>query len=377
MGRLKIVSPAEQVAARLRADLFSGVWKARMPGVLRLEADLGVNRKAVEAGLGILEREGLLERQGVGKRRKIVAAAVAAREAPSIRIGILASEPMAFSEGYMVELLHRLQEAGHQAFFSSKSFDILNYDVRRVARLVKETPADAWVVVSATREILEWFIAYGVPTFALFGRRRDLKIAGTGPDKVEACREVARQLVALGHRRIVLLALRSRRLPYPGAPERAFLEELEAQGIPTGRYNLPDWEESADAVDELLDSLFRVTPPTAMLIDEAYLFHAVKHHIADLGVRVPGDVSLICTDPDRTFAWCRPTIAHIAWDSRPVVRRIVRWASNVSRGKMDLRQSGTPAEFVPGGTMGPVKGASSPVEGSDDENGVRLGSVDS
>ena len=40
-----------------------------------------------------------------------------------------------------------------------------------------------------------------------------------------------------------------------------------------------------------------------------------------------------------------------------MVRRIVRWAANVSRGKHDLRQTLTPAEFVPGGTIGPVKGS--------------------
>ncbi len=34
-----------------------------MPGVLRLEAELGVNRNTVEGGLRILEREGLLVSQ--------------------------------------------------------------------------------------------------------------------------------------------------------------------------------------------------------------------------------------------------------------------------------------------------------------------------
>ena len=42
------------------------------------------------------------------------------------------------------------------------------------------------------------------------------------------------------------------------------------------------------------------------------------------------------------------------WDSHPVVRRIVRWAADVSCGKEDLRQTLTPAEFVPGGSVGPA-----------------------
>ena len=39
----------------------------------------------------------------------------------------------------------------------------------------------------------------------------------------------------------------------------------------------------------------------------------------------------------------------------PLVRRVTRWAANVSRGKEDLRQSLTPAVFVEGGTIGPVR----------------------
>lgn len=71
---------------------------------------------------------------------------------------------------------------------------------------------------------------------------------------------------------------------------------------------------------------------------------------------MPQEVSLVCTDADPTFDWCQPSVAHIRWDSRPVVRRIVRWAANVSQSKEDVRQTLTPAEFVPGGTIGPAKG---------------------
>jgi hypothetical protein len=48
----------------------------------------------------------------------------------------------------------------------------------------------------------------------------------------------------------------------------------------------------------------------------------------------------------------------IRWDYRPVVRRVVRWAANVSHGKDDRRQTLTKAEFVEGGTIGPAKGRS-------------------
>jgi DNA-binding LacI/PurR family transcriptional regulator len=227
-------------------------------------------------------------------------------------------------------------------------------DIGRVAKVVAATEADAWVVMASTREVLEWFMTQEKPALALFGRRRGLRIASVGPDKPPLFYEVTRKLVELGHRRIVLLARELRRLPKPGAGEQAFLDALEAHGIPPGPYHLPDWEESVDGFYARLESLFRVTPPTALIVDEVLLFAAAQQFLAGKGLRVPGDVSLVCTDYDSSFEWSRPPISHIRWETRPVVMRILQWANHVSRGRKDLRQVHTPVRFVTGGTIGPV-----------------------
>ncbi|MCX6872977.1 MAG: hypothetical protein NTW21_04100 [Verrucomicrobia bacterium] len=126
--------------------------------------------------------------------------------------------------------------------------------------------------------------------------------------------------------------------------------------VRTGPYNLPDWENSREGFHRLLDKLYRVTPPSVLILDEAYLFAAAQQYLARRGILAPQHVSLLCTFPDPTFAWCQPTVAHIRYDLRPVLRRVARWADNVARGKDDRRQSFTKAEFVDGGTVGPVKG---------------------
>jgi DNA-binding LacI/PurR family transcriptional regulator len=130
---------------------------------------------------------------------------------------------------------------------------------------------------------------------------------------------------------------------------------LAAHGITTGDFNLPDWEESKEGFLTLLDALFSTTPPTALILEEAYLYNAAFHYLAKRGLRVPEDVSLICTDYNPDFTWCEPSVAQIHWDYRPVVRRVVRWAANVSQGKDDRRQTLTKAEFISGGTIGPAK----------------------
>lgn len=111
----------------------------------------------------------------------------------------------------------------------------------------------------------------------------------------------------------------------------------------------------------LLDSLFGTTPPTALILDEAFLFNAAFHYLTKRGLRVPQDISLVCTDENTDFVWCEPSVAHIRWDYRPVVRRVVRWAANVSHGKDDRHQTLTKAEFVEGGTIGPVPKRLNPI----------------
>jgi DNA-binding LacI/PurR family transcriptional regulator len=352
MDRLQLLSSTEQVAARLRAELMAGNLRGEMPGVLKLEAELEVNRNTVEAALRLLEAEGLLQATGKGRRRKIVGPS---RSMPlRKRIAILGYEPQLERMGYMVDLQHLLEKAGNAAFFTGKTLVELRMDLSRIRRLVQQTEADAWIIPGGSREVLEWFAARETPAFALFGRRRGLPIPGVGPDKPPAIAAATRALIQLGHRRIVLLARAARRLPEPGESEQTFLNELAAHGILAGSYHLPDWEESIRGFQERLISLFQLTPPTALIIQESVFYVAALQFCANRGLRVPQDVSLICTDADPTFAWCQPSVAHIRWDTEPVVRRIVRWAANVSRGKEDLRQTLTPAEFVPGGTIGPA-----------------------
>ena len=47
-------------------------------------------------------------------------------------------------------------------------------------------------------------------------------------------------------------------------------------------------------------------------------------------------------------------MAHVQWDDRLLVRRIVRWARAIARGRSDRTAIGIPAVLDPGGSLGPV-----------------------
>ncbi|QTN31444.1 substrate-binding domain-containing protein [Akkermansiaceae bacterium] len=354
MPKIRLLSAVEQVAAILREEMLRGQWSGLMPGVDTLAVELGVSRKTTEAALRLLEKEGLLVGQGPRRKRRIEIKPGTAP--PALRIAILADETATRRPRYIVEAMHELVEAGHTASFAPGNMAELGKNPKRIARMVGKTEADAWVVMSGPRDVLEWFSEQGKPTLAVFGRHRGLPIAGVEPDKEACYTTAARELISLGHSRIVLLARRMRRFPEPGEPEQAFLRELDAHGISSGTYNLPDWVESVDGFHARLDSLFRITPPTALIVDEAPLFSAVQQFLSQRKILIPQDVSLVCTDADATFAWCKPSIAHMRWETQPLVGRITKWAARIARGKKDIRQSVIPAKFVTGGTMGRAKG---------------------
>lgn len=327
-----------------------------MPGKDRLARELEVSPRTVERALKLLENEKVLEAQGLGKRRRVVAPDAGSEVRPLL-VRILAYERSDEDLLHHIHLQGELQRAGHTARFATKSLQDLGMDVKRVAHFVEKTAADAWVVCSGSRPVLEWFAQQPVPAFAFFGSSSGIRIAGMVPRKNPALGEAVQRLTQLGHRRIVMLAHEDRLKPFPARFEQAFLDELAARGIPVGPYNLPLWKDTKEGFHRCLDTLFEHTPPTALIIAEPMLFHAARDHLAQQGRVAPRDVSLICDDPDVTFGWCHPAVSHIAWDHRPLARRVRSWTKNVSSGKSDYKQSFTLAKFVEGGTIGPVPNA--------------------
>lgn len=340
----------EQVAQVLRDGLRDGRWQGTMPGRNHLAAELGVNHKTAQAALAMLEKEGLLKAHGPGRKRSIL------QNNPIVpvarRIMILAYEKSDFHADYLMEIIHRLEAAGHWAGFATKTLIELGMDVKKVARFVAQTEADAWVVQAGRRDILEWFAAQQFPAFALFGRASKISIASVAPEKTKALLELLDRLIELGHRRIVMIGREDRRKPTLGAFEQVYLNQLEAHGIKTSTYNLPDWGNDPDALVRSLNALFRHTPPTALIVDDTHIFPAIVQQLARLGLSSPEHVSLACTDSSPAFDWYSPAVTHIVWKHSAVVNRVVGWANQMSRGKNERRLTTIKAKLILGGTIG-------------------------
>jgi DNA-binding LacI/PurR family transcriptional regulator len=354
MQPIRLLSVGEQTVEHLRKGIQEGRWTGRLPGVVRLAEECDVSTGVVRGALRRLEAEGVITAGGLGRCRRIVPPEKGGTPLRTLRVGLLLHDSINDTDPILWEIQRDLEAAGHIVSIPKKSQIQLNHKVSSIIRMVNETAVDAWIVCAGSRELLEWFAAQSIPTIALYGRSGGLALARTGPDKASASLDSIRQLIALGHRRIVMIALAGRRKPIPGNIERLVLEEMRRHGIETGPYNLPDWEETPEGFNALLENLFRTTPPTALIISETPKFIAAMQFLARHRIDVPGQVSLISPDFDKELNWCSPTIAHMEWDNRHIVRRVVRWVAAVRKGNPDRETINFPAIFVPGGSIGPA-----------------------
>lgn len=365
MNKVRRVSILDQTAEHLRKGLRNGRWRGELPGVLRLAEECAVSKGAIRGALQLLEKEGLVSAGRAGGRRTALAmggvppARGARGKARMLRIMVLTNVPLAEESTGLNHLLRDIQRhlvaSGHTVDFAAKTQTDLHCAPSRLARFLAATPADAWIVPAAPRPVLEFFAAQPIPAIAIGGRSLGLAIASAGVDGTPALCAATRRLIELGHRRLVLICGRGWRQPAGGRSIVAYTAELARHGITADDYHMPDFEPTAAGLHALFTSLFRVTPPTALILESADYAIAALSFLSQHELTVPRDVSLVCLYPDAPLQWCHPSVARLRHDDNLVARRVIRWCRAVSRGQADRESVLFPAEFDEGGTIGPVR----------------------
>jgi DNA-binding LacI/PurR family transcriptional regulator len=224
----------------------------------------------------------------------------------------------------------------------------LKYAPKKVRSFVDAHPMDAWLVTSPTRNVLEALSAQKLPVYSLGGNPTGLPIAGSRTTFDAVFHEVVELLVRGGHRRIVVVCPSFWRNPAPGPPAKAFLKALASHGIPVGKYNLPDWEESPEGLEIMLNSLFRTTPPTALFVVKPAHISGVLSFLARRKSRIPEDVSVLAALLDPSQEWHRPRLSSLQWPESFHSRSVHRWLEKIAHVGICHDQALIPASLKPG-----------------------------
>jgi DNA-binding LacI/PurR family transcriptional regulator len=365
-----------QIVEIVRRDLRAGKWTQRLPSESELAEKLQVSRPTLRAALGRLAEEGLIRaRHGLGWEIVSRPKRSAPPRSPKT-IGLLSfvslDQAPPFALFLIDKLEHHLGDAGWKVEVRADSKYLMQNHRRALAELMKTSRADLWVMFGANTGIDEWFQERRIPVFSVGKPREGIRCPWLDWDQRAVFRHAAGLLLARGHRHFVCLLPRYMAFGYKEASE-GFREGVERYGrnqkspltsvLSLGgerKYRQDHAQENllspwgrgqgegcrsksaqaesstvsarivyhpgtVDGVCRVVASVFGVAkPPTALLVSSPRHALTAMTHLAHIGRKIPGDVSVIAVGHEPFLDNVSPSIAHYSMNRVAFARKLCR-----------------------------------------------------
>jgi len=271
---------------------------------------------------------------------------------------ILPNESLRFSDPFFGDLLSAMaaeaSENGLQLTLSTSSDDRPPSEPYDLA--VRRKQFDGFVVLRTESKDprIDFLLAHQVP-FVAFGRPD----GRSGFPAVEAAPEcfvpVVKHLTDLGHRTVACIA-EPTRFAIGGSRLAAFLNAAAAGGLQIDDENIAEsgFQEDAghDAAMQLLQKPHR---PTAIVALNDLLALGVLRAAEELGLSVPGDVSVVGFDDIRSAAQVRPALTTVRQSAIEVGKLLVKeLLPAIAAGQVSHRQRWVNPTLVIRDSSGPV-----------------------
>jgi DNA-binding LacI/PurR family transcriptional regulator len=329
-------SLAAQVAARIGDEIRAGTWQEWLPGERTLTDFLQVSRKTLRKAIAQLQRDGtLVTTHGLG-HRIAVAAPRDARRRGDDTIGLLTPESLENLRPYtalwvdelralLIERGARLTTfAGHR-FFKSRPDKAL-------ARLVQQNPQTGWVLAHTNEQIQQWFYDQRVPCVIAGSCHHGLSLPSVDWDNFALCRHAAGAMLRLGHRRVALLTRQSQRAGDLES-EAGFVDGVRRSRTCAEPIILRH-DGTAEGVNRVLARLFSsASAPTAILIANTVYYLSAITFLAQRGLSVPRDVSLVSRNDDTFLNYITPAPARYTGNAKTYAKRLLQPLHSILRGE--------------------------------------------
>lgn len=195
----------------------------------------------------------------------------------------------------------------------------------------------------------------GIPAVLVGQPRSDSAAPAVWSDDVAAVTAVVDYLVTLGHRRIARIAGLPT-LDHTRARITAFRAAMEDRGLSGDDILVTDysWEEGARATRTLLA---RRQPPTAITYDNDIMAVAGLGVARELGVAVPGELSIVAGDDSQLCLLVHPSLTALSRDIQAFGAHAARTLLAEIDGEPPQDYQDTTPHLVPRGSTGPVPAA--------------------
>lgn len=347
--RFSLVHQTENI---LRDEIAAGRWNPRLPSEAELCRTLQVSRTTLRAALAMLTRQKWI-RSSQGKRRLVTRGMNPAAVTDVRRVTLITGVPLHLMAGVPMFLLDDLREKLASAGFevevhASKAVFAPRPD-GALARLVREKPAAAWVLFSATAAIQRWFMARGLPCVLAGSCHPGIVLPTVEVDFYELGSHAARQFFSRGHRRIAAL------VPALGmAGETKTIDGFlaAARNVSDAQIRVVEHDGTLPNVTRRLEGLLREPAPTGLFIAGSRYAMTAITYLNLAGVKVPRDLSVISRDSEPFVEFVVPPLTRYAINLAQYARRLSRTVVDVAQnGGAQMRNQRILPRFVLGGTL--------------------------
>ena len=325
----------------LRAALLSGRWQEHLPGERRLCDEWHISRPTLRAAVSALAAEGLLS-VAHGRPTRVHVPEAGAKAAPeTLSVGLLSPEPLhampPFALLWLDELRGRLAAAGHLLqVHVGRSWSAGKNPARALAALTAGASSATWVLYRSTEAMQRWFEEKQVPCVIVGSPFDGIRLPSVDRDYRAVCRHAVGVLRARGHERIALLIQQPR---YAGdrESEAGFLEGVQA--VPKGALSggiLHHDGTRAGLLQTLERMLQARARPTGLVIAHSACALTACTALQQRGLRIPGDIGIICRDDDLFLDEMVPSIARYSVAPKIFAGHIFRLVQQPG-GKGDIK----------------------------------------
>lgn len=316
----------------LSEGIRSGFWKDNLPGERELSESMQVSRPTLRSALKELQRMGWLSVAPRQRRQIIFKEAHNQAENERKVIAVLCSDSFTDSSTpitFVMDVLRdKLTKAGFVVEFHSNRACFSARPAKALAKLVKDNPSVAWLVLGSKEPLQRWFVRNRLPCLVVGSCATGISLPSVDVDYHAACHHAGGVLWREGHRRIAFCQLAD---AHGGDVdgERGLYESLE--GLPDVQVQVLRHDGTPAHLCALVDESMRSTEaPTAYLVARPRHVLTVMTHLQRHGKRIPEDVSVVSRDDAHYLDSTSPIATRYATNPAGLARRVAKAARQLA-----------------------------------------------
>ena len=348
-----------QTIAFLHAQIDSGEWRDWLPSERSLCHQQQVSRNTLRSALAELRKEGRIRAvHGTGNQILATGGPPPRRDPPAHDVALLTPEP--------IERLRPMQSLwidDMRALLSERDIKLRVFHGPQyyganagpaLQKLVARNPHGCWILMLAGESMQRWFNRNGVPSIVAGSTFPDIDLPYRDLDHRAMCRHAAGALLGLGHRRLAMLTQKS---PRAGdlESEAGFQEGVQQSRRSEAAASVIHHDGSVAGISRAIERLRKMDPPpTGLLVMQPHYYLAAAGRLAQLGVRIPLDISIISRDDDPFLEFVVPAPARYVVNPHVMAKALLRPVLELLAGDpVTQRAARIMPEFSRGESIGP------------------------